>query len=69
MKKLLTVVAVAEAAMGVAFLTVPSLVGQLLFGAELTGTAMKFALTSTSQLMEGSGEHGRSPLRQCFMGW
>jgi len=43
MKKLLTVVAVGEAAMGVAFLTVPSLVGQLLFGAEPTGTGMTIA--------------------------
>jgi len=40
MKKLLTVAAVAEAAMGVALLAVPSLVGQLLLGAELTGVAM-----------------------------
>lgn len=37
MKKLLTLVAIAEGATGVALMVVPSLVGRLLFGAELTG--------------------------------
>ena len=37
MKRLLALVAVAEAATGVALIVVPSLVGRLLFGAELTG--------------------------------
>ena len=43
MRKLLTVCAVAEAAVGVALLIVPSFVGQLLFGAELTGVATTIA--------------------------
>ncbi len=40
MKRVLVLAAVSEAATGVALLIVPSLVGQLLFGAELTGIAM-----------------------------
>ena len=40
MKKVLVLAAVSEAATGVALLMVPSLVGQLLFGTELTGIAM-----------------------------
>jgi hypothetical protein len=40
MKKLLIVTAMVEEATGVALLTFPSLVGQLLFGAELTGIAV-----------------------------
>jgi hypothetical protein len=43
MKSLLVVAAVGEAATGVALLLVPSLVGQLLFGAELAGVAMTMA--------------------------
>ena len=43
MKKLLTVTAVAEAATGVALVVIPSLVGQLLLGAELTGVAIPIA--------------------------
>ena len=43
MKKLLTVAAVAEAAMGVALLVIPPLVGRLLLGAELTGIAITVA--------------------------
>ena len=43
MRKLLTVAAVAEASGGVALLIVPSFVGQLLFGAELTGVATTMA--------------------------
>jgi hypothetical protein len=43
MKKLLNVVALGEAATGLAFLTVPSLVGELLFGQEPTGVAMALA--------------------------
>ena len=39
MSKLLTLAAVAEAAAGAALLTFPSLVGQFLFGVELTGIA------------------------------
>jgi hypothetical protein len=39
MKKVLTVAAVAEAATGAALIIVPSLVGRLLLGAELTGVA------------------------------
>ena len=37
---MLVLAAVSEAAAGVALLMVPSLVGQLLFGAELTGSAI-----------------------------
>ena len=40
MKKLLTVAAVAEVATGVALVVVPSLVGRLLLGAELTGVSV-----------------------------
>jgi hypothetical protein len=43
MRRLLTVAAVAEAATGAALLIVPSLVGQLLLGAELTGMAVTVA--------------------------
>ena len=43
MKKLLAVAAVAEAATGAALLILPSLVGQLLFGVELTGIAVTVA--------------------------
>ena len=43
MKKVLVLAAVSEAATGVALLIVPSLVGQLLLGAELTGIAMTVA--------------------------
>jgi hypothetical protein len=39
----LVLAAVSEAATGVALLIVPSLVGQVLFGAELTGMAMTMA--------------------------
>jgi hypothetical protein len=40
MKRVLNVAAVVEAATGLALLTVPSLVGRLLLGAELTGIAI-----------------------------
>ena len=40
LKKVLVLAAVSEAATGVALLMAPSLVGQLLFGAELTGIAV-----------------------------
>ena len=43
MKKLLTLAAVAEAATGVALIVVPSLVGRLLLGAELTGVSVPVA--------------------------
>src|SRR3954453_6939830 len=43
MKKILVVAAVAEAATGLAVMTVPSVVGKLLFGAELTGIAATVA--------------------------
>ena len=43
MKRVLILAAVGEAATGVSLLIVPSLVGQLLFGAELTGIAMTVA--------------------------
>jgi hypothetical protein len=43
MKKVLTLAAVAEVATGMALLVVPSLVGRLLFGAELTGVAIPVA--------------------------
>ena len=46
MKWVLVLAAVSEAATGVALLIVPSLVGQLLFGAELTGVAATFARVS-----------------------
>ena len=40
MKRVLVIAAVGEAATGLALLIVPSLVGQLLFGVELTGIAL-----------------------------
>jgi len=43
MKKVLVLAAVSEAATGLALLVVPSLVGQLLLGAELTGIAIPAA--------------------------
>jgi hypothetical protein len=43
MKKVLIFAAVGEAATGLALLIVPSLVGQLLFGEELTGVAIPTA--------------------------
>jgi len=43
MKKLLTFAAVSEAATGVALVVVPSLVGRLLLGAELTGVSIPVA--------------------------
>ena len=43
MKNLLTVAAVLEAATGAALILVPSLVGRLLLGAELTGVAIPVA--------------------------
>jgi hypothetical protein len=41
--KLLDIAAIAEAATGLALVVVPSLVGQLLLGAELTGVAIPVA--------------------------
>ena len=43
MKKILTVAAVLEVATGMGLLIVPSLVGRLLFGEELTGIVMPVA--------------------------
>ena len=43
MKRVLVFAAVSEAATGLALLIVPSLVGQLLFGVELTGIALTVA--------------------------
>jgi hypothetical protein len=43
MKRVLVVAAVGEATLGAALLIVPSLVGQLLLGAELTGIAVPVA--------------------------
>jgi len=43
MNRLLVFAAIAEAATGLALLLVPSLVGQMLFGAELTGIAVVMA--------------------------
>jgi hypothetical protein len=43
MKKLLPIVAVAEAVTGLAILVMPSLVSRLLLGAELTGVAVPIA--------------------------
>jgi hypothetical protein len=43
MKKVLTLAAVAEAATGAALIVVPSLVGRLLLGTELTGVSIPVA--------------------------
>ena len=66
MKKVLILAAVGEAATGLALLIVPSLVGQLLFGEELTGVAIPVArvtgialIGSRDRLLAGSaaGRH------------
>jgi hypothetical protein len=51
MKKVLVLTAVSEAATGSALLIVPSLVGQLLFGTELTGIAITVARVTGILLM------------------
>lgn len=43
MKKLLALAAIAELTTGLAFLVIPSMLGQLLLGAELTGIAIPVA--------------------------
>jgi hypothetical protein len=43
MRRVLVLAAIGEAATGVALLIVPTLVGQLLFGAELTGVGVTMA--------------------------
>jgi hypothetical protein len=43
MKKILTAAAMGELATGMALIVVPSLVGRLLFGAELTGVSIPLA--------------------------
>ncbi len=56
MKKVLTFAAVAEAATGAALLIAPSLVGRLLFGAELTGVAIPVArVTGIALIGLGAG--------------
>ena len=56
MKKVLTLAAVVEAATGLALIIVPSLVGQLLFGAEFTGVANPAArVTGIALLALGVG--------------
>ena len=45
--KLLAIAAIAEAATGLALLFVPSLVGSLLLGAELTGVSVRRSNRST----------------------
>jgi hypothetical protein len=51
MKGVLVLAAVSEIATGVALLIVPSLVGQLLFGVELTGMALTVARMTGIALM------------------
>ena len=51
MKKLLSLTAVLELATGLALLLVPSLVGRLLLGAELTGIAIPIAHVTGIALM------------------
>ena len=54
--KLLAIAAIAEAATGLALLIVPSLVGRLLLGAELTGVAIPVArVTGIALLALGVG--------------
>ena len=43
MKRILVIASISEAATGLALLLVPSLVGHLLFGVELTGSALTVA--------------------------
>ena len=65
MKNVLTVAAVAEAATGAALLVVPSLVGRLLFGADLTGVSSPVArVTGIALIALGVGcFRGSTPLR------
>jgi hypothetical protein len=51
MNRVLVLAAVAEATTGVAVLIAPSLVGQLLFGAELTGVAVAMARVAGAALI------------------
>jgi len=48
MKQSLTVIAIFETATGLALIIAPSIVGQLLFGAEFTGVANPEARMTTS---------------------
>ena len=69
MRKLLAIAAVGEAVTGVALLVVPSLVGQVLFGAELAGVAVPVARVTGIALIalgmacrpsDGSGGNDRA---------
>jgi hypothetical protein len=51
MSRVLVLAAVSEAATGVALLIAPSLVGQLLFGAEMTGVAVTIARVAGTALI------------------
>jgi hypothetical protein len=63
MKKVLIFAAVAEVATGLALLTVPSLVGQLLLGEELAGVALPVArVTGIALIALGIGCWPGSPL-------
>jgi hypothetical protein len=54
-KRVLILTAVGEAATGLALLIVPSLVGQLLLGAELTGIAIRVARVAGIALIALAG--------------
>ncbi len=61
MKNLLTLAAIGEAATGVALIVVPSLVGRLLLGTELTGVAIPVArVTGIALIALGVGCWPRS---------
>ena len=60
MKRVLALAAVGEAATGVALLIVPSLVGQLLLGEELTGVAIPVARVAGIALIALGSPAGRA---------
>ena len=60
MKRVLIFAAVGEAATGVALLIVPSLVGRLLFGEELTGIAIPVARVAGIALIALGSPAGRA---------
>jgi hypothetical protein len=63
MKRVLSFAAVGEVATGLALLIVPSLVGQLLLGEELTGVAIPVArLTGIALISLGVGSWPSMPL-------
>jgi len=69
MKQVIAIAAISEAATGVALLIVPSLVGQLLLGAELTGIALIVArVTGIAQIALAVACWPDRSMRRAFQG-